>query len=164
MKRFILAPLAALFALLALDSLASAQNTYPLMGAQRYPGWQTPLSPYLNLLRPGDAAVNYYALVQPEFQRRQDRNVMFNSLQSLANQLPPPPGIQEEDIDRPLRSTGHPTAFGYTGTYFGGGTGTTARGPGSPFPQQQQRKAGPQGRWPTYNTPQPAGQPPKKFQ
>ena len=160
MKRFILAPLAALVALLALDSLASAQFTYPMTGAQRYPGWQTPLSPYLNLLRPGDASINYFALVQPEFQRRMDRNVMYNSLQSLATQLPQPPGLREEEFDAPMRSTGHPTAFGYTGGYFGAGTGVggpMANRPANPFPQRQ---GGPKSKWPQSGA-QPAGSKPK---
>ncbi|HEY7425317.1 MAG TPA: hypothetical protein VH682_13880 [Gemmataceae bacterium] len=156
MKRFVLASLA----LLALNSLASAQFTYPLRGAQRYPGWQTPLSPYLNMLRPGDASINYFALVQPEFQRRRDRNIMYNSLQSMGNMLPQPPGLREEEFDAPLVSTGHPTAFGYTGGYFGGGTGVagpTANRPTNPFPQRQ---AGPKSKWP-QNKAQPAGQKPK---
>src|SRR5690348_8952842 len=115
MKRFILAPLAALLGLLAVEVSASAQFAYPIQGAQRYPGWQTPLSPYLNLLRGGDPAANYFIGVQPEFQRRQDRNTIYPAIQGLANQLPPRPGTVERDIDSPLASTGHPVAFGYTG-------------------------------------------------
>jgi hypothetical protein len=160
MKRFILAPLAALLGLLALDSSASAQFTYPLQGAQRYPGWHTPLSPYLNLLRGGDPAANYYIGVLPEFQRRQDRGAIYSSLQGLANQLPPRPGAVERDIDEPLRSTGHPVAFGYTGGYFGGPTGMT-RPTSNPFPQRQ---AGPKNQWPRTNKSQSPGAPPKKLQ
>ncbi|HEY7314108.1 MAG TPA: hypothetical protein VH643_32455 [Gemmataceae bacterium] len=158
MKRFILAPLAALLGLLILNSFASAQFTYPIQGAQRYPGWQTPLSPYLNMLRGGDPAANYFIGVLPEFQRRQDRNIMYPTLQTLTNQLPPRPGLVEPDIDRPLGSTGHPVAFGYTGNYFGGPAGMT-RSTSNPFPPQ--RQAGPKSKWPRGNTPQPAGQKPK---
>src|SRR6516165_10061769 len=99
MKRSLLASFAALLGLLAAYSPVSAQFTYPFQAGQRYPGWQTPLSPYLNLLRPGNPAVNYYGLVEPEFQRRQDRGVIYNSLQSLANQLPQRPGIMEEEFN-----------------------------------------------------------------
>jgi hypothetical protein len=156
MKRFILALFTALLGLLAASSSASAQFTYPLQGAQRYPGWQTPLSPYLNMLIPGDPAVNYFALVQPEFQRRQDRGVIYNSLQSLGAQLPQRPGIAEEEFNAPLRSTGHPTAFGYTGSYFGGGVSTAVRGPiSNPFPQRQAGPKSPFRRPPTK--PQPTG-------
>jgi hypothetical protein len=156
MKRSLLASFAALLGLLAAYSPVSAQFTYPFQAGQRYPGWQTPLSPYLNLLRPGNPAVNYYGLVEPEFQRRQDRGVIYNSLQSLANQLPQRPGIMEEEFNAPLRSTGHPTAFGYTGSYFGGGVSTAVRGPiSNPFPQRQ---AGPQSQFRQPLTkPQPPG-------
>jgi len=161
MKRFILASLTTLFGLLAASSSASAQFAYPIQGAQRYPGWQTPLSPYLNLLRGGDPAANYFIGVVPEFQRRMDRNITYGTLQSMGNMLPPRPGIAEEDeFNAPMRSTGHPTAFGYTGGYFGAGTGVggpMANRPANPFSQQQ---AGPKNKWP-QNRAQPAGQKPK---
>lgn len=157
MKRFILAPLAALLGLLFLSSLASAQFAGPIQGAVRYPGWQTPLSPYLNMLRGGDPAANYFIGVLPEFQRRQDRNTMYPAIQGLANQLPPRPGGFERDVDTPLGSTGHPVAFGYTGGYFGGPAGMT-RPTSNAFPQRQ---AGPKNKWPRSNAPQPAGQKPK---
>jgi hypothetical protein len=120
MKRFIFAAVAVLFAWLGLAVFpAEAQNIYPYQQPQFRPGWQTPLSPYLNMLIPGNAAVNYYALVEPQFQRRQYRNIMNQTVQGIINELPPPPGIfAEEDLNAPMQGTGHPTAVNYTGSYF----------------------------------------------
>lgn len=123
MKRFILAALAIPLAWLVLSvSPAAAQNTYPYQQPMFRPGWQTPLSPYLNMLIPGNPAVNYYALVEPQFQRRQYRNLMNQTIQNLANQInqiPPAPGIMtEEEFNAPMNATGHPVAFNYTGSYF----------------------------------------------
>ncbi len=152
MKRLILAPLAALLGLLVLNvAPAAAQNVYPFQPPRYGPGYQTPLSPYLNFLRGGDPAANYFLGVQPEFQRRQDRNQIYGSIQGISNLLPRRPGIFEEDIDRPLPSSGHPTAFGYTGSYFGSAN-QMGRTPGNPFGP---RPGGP-------NAPQPAGKQPVK--
>ena len=119
MKRILLAPVAVLLAWLTLGSTpASAQYTYPFSPPLYGPGYQTQLSPYLNLLRGGNPAANFYAGVVPEMQRRQDRNAVYGSLQALTMQFPAPPGINEEDYDAPMYSTGHPTAFNYTGMYF----------------------------------------------
>jgi len=120
MKRFVLAVFAVGFTWLHMAvEPAAAQNIYPYQQPRYGPGWQTPLSPYLNLLIPGNTAVNYYALVEPQFQRRQYRNIMSQTLQGLINQIPPPPGIvSEEEFNVPMRATGHPTAFNYTGSYF----------------------------------------------
>jgi len=148
MKRLILAPLAALFALLAgTVAPAMAQNTYPFQQPRFGLGYHTQLSPYLNMLNPGDAAANYYGRVLPEFQRREDRKQIFGSIQGITNLLPRRPGV-EEDFDRPLSSTGHATAFGYTGSYFGGpNQGRTLSNPFGP------RQGG-------RNAPQPAGSKP----
>jgi hypothetical protein len=162
MKRFILAPLAALFTLLGLVvGPASAQNTYPFQPPRYGPGYQTPLSPYLNFLRGGDPSANYFLGVLPEFQRRENRNQFQSQIQGLTNLLPPRPGSTERDLLTPLSSTGHPTVFGYTGSYFGGmsQSSLTPRIPLSPRNPFQQRQ-GQGSRWPSG--PQPAGQPPQK--
>jgi hypothetical protein len=120
MKRSILAPLAALIAWLVVAACpVAAQNIYPYQTPPFRYGYQTPLSPYLNLLIPGNTAVNYYALVEPQFQRRQQFNLINNQLQTLAvNQIPPPPGAVEVDPTAPLPGTGHPVAYNYTGSMF----------------------------------------------
>lgn len=132
MKRFILAALAVLLAWLVLaPSPAAAQNTYPYQMPRYGPGWQTPLSPYLLLTLPGNTAVNYYNLVEPQFQSRQYRNQLGLTLQGMLSQLPPPPGIMTEaDLNAPMPATGHPTAFNYTGSYFSNLTGQPLTGEG----------------------------------
>jgi hypothetical protein len=136
MTRFILSLSAAGFVWLAAAvAPASAQFAYPIRPPQYGPYYQTQLSPWLNMLRGGDPAANYYAGVNPEFQRRQDRNAIYNSLQNIGMQIPPPPGITNRELDLPLASTGHVTAFNYTGTYFGGNAAT--RSLSNPFPSRR---------------------------
>jgi hypothetical protein len=120
MKRSILALLAVGLAWLGVAAVpAAAQNVYPYQQPRFGPGWQTPLSPWLNMLIPGNAAVNYFALVEPQFQRRQYYNQTNQTLQGIINQLPQQPGIMtEEELNEPMRGTGHPTAVNYTGSYF----------------------------------------------
>jgi hypothetical protein len=133
MKRLVLAALAVPLAWLGLSTVpAAAQNTYPYQVPAYGPGYQTPLSPYLRMLLPGNTAVNYYSLVQPQFQQRQYQNQTNQSIQSLLNQLPPPPGIiDEEALNAPLNSTGHPTVFNYTGSYFSTPLGQPYTGEGA---------------------------------
>jgi hypothetical protein len=159
MKRSIPVPLAALLGLLALTAgRAPAQFTYPFQPPRYGPGYQTQLSPYLNMLRGGDAAANYFLGVLPEQQRRQDRNRIYGQMQGMMNLLPTPPQVTDRDIFTPLPSSGHLIAYDYTGSYFGGmSQGGGAYLPRNPFPQQQ----GQGNRWPN-NAPQPAGKPPVK--
>jgi hypothetical protein len=129
MKRFILSPLVLCFTWLAFAGVsAKAQNVYPLVSPQlRGYGWQTPLSPYLNMLRGGDPAANYFIGVVPEFQRRQDRSLIYGSLQGLQMQMLPPPEANPANLYNFLPEAGHPTAFGYPGGYFA--TGSYVIGP-----------------------------------
>jgi hypothetical protein len=158
MKRSILAPLASLVGLVALTAgPAAAQNIYPYRAPSFGPGYQTQLSPYLNFLRGGDPAANYFLGVLPEFQRRQDRNIFASQIQGLGTLLPAPPRITERDIDTPLPSTGHATAFNYTGSYFNSSTISPVRSQGNAFPTSQINRQGQ--RWPN-NAPSPAGMPP----
>ncbi|MHB1423538.1 MAG: hypothetical protein ACYC3I_10160 [Gemmataceae bacterium] len=145
MKRFILAASVVLVCWLGLAAApAVAQNTYPYMQPRFGPGWQTPLSPYLNLLIPGNTAVDYYGLVEPQFQQRQYNNMTNQTILGLINQFPAPPGIFEGgDIYAPLNATGHPIAINYTGTYFSNLTGQPYPGIGG---LQQRRLGGGGGR------------------
>lgn len=133
MNRFVLTPLAVLLSWFCLTvAPVSAQNIYPYQAPRYGLGWQTPLSPYLNLLIPGNTAVNYYALVEPQFERRQYRNVMSQTIQGMLNQYPVPPGIiPEQELDSPMPATGHPTVFNYTGSYFSTLTGQPFVGEGA---------------------------------
>jgi hypothetical protein len=125
MKRFLLTSLAALIGMaLGTAGAARAQNTYPYLPPAYGPGYQTQLSPYLNFLRGGDPAANYFLGVLPEFRDRQFINQtrsQIGGLQILTAPLRTPAEvISEGDIPRSLQASGHPTAFGYTGTFFSG--------------------------------------------
>ncbi len=75
------------------------------------------LSPYLNLLRGGDPAANYYAGVVPAFQQRAVNAQYGSALGDLDRRVYGPAG--EGDIGELTTSTGHPTAFLNTASYFG---------------------------------------------
>jgi len=86
--------------------------------------YQSPISPYINILRGGAfPAVNYYNIVQPQLQF----NAAIGQLQTQQNLL-------SQAISNPNvlgETTGHPTAFGNWTHYYsyqgvgigGGGTG-----------------------------------------
>jgi hypothetical protein len=106
---------------------ASAQITSPY--SRLRPGYPAPrpqLSPYLNLLRAGDPAANYYLGTIPEEQRRQQAQQFGSDIRSLevgeqrlASELAP----QDRDLLRGQRdvvlTSGHLTATNTTLGYFG---------------------------------------------
>jgi hypothetical protein len=111
-------------ALLLFTNVATAQypgNPYqnlnrfgtPTPGGPYGPG----LSPYLNLLRGGLPAVNYYNGVLSERDRRMFQQQAGQSILGLEQEVGAvQPGT--EDLLPTLPGTGHPTAFGYSGAYF----------------------------------------------
>jgi hypothetical protein len=143
MKRFVRAALATFagFLLLAAGS-ASAQVTVPY-GAPAYgPFYQPMLSPWLNLLRGGDPAANYFLGVLPEMQRRQNARVFGAAIQTLDQRAAAPAATPEElELYTPLRSTGHATAFNNTLNYFN--TNAPRTTPTTPRRQQPQAPGGP---------------------
>ncbi len=73
------------------------------------------MSPYLNMLRPGNPAVNYYGLVQPQIQATQQFGLLQQQTQQLARtqaSLVAPPTNQAQV------ATGHTTRFMQYGNYF----------------------------------------------
>src|SRR5262245_23944289 len=95
------------------------------------PRTQPPVSPYLNLLRPGNSAgVNYYGLVRPQMEFR-------NNIQNLQQQV----ANNQADISNlttaQLPTTGHATSFLNTGGYFGTRQGGTGARFGTGVQQQQ---------------------------
>jgi hypothetical protein len=84
----------------------------PYVRPQTGPASRPALSPYLNLLRNGSPAINYYGLVRPqqEFSR---------SLQEIQNELHAPPGAPATpNSATSLPITGHPSRFFSHGGYF----------------------------------------------
>ena len=127
--------LAAWGILLGVSGPAAAQFASPLGGyaprmnlpynpAPAYgPGYQTQLSPYLNFLRGGDPAANFYLGVLPEMQRRTNAAQFRGAIGSLQQQQQLQQGQQvqaglDADLFTPLPTTGHPTVFGNYGGYF----------------------------------------------
>jgi hypothetical protein len=91
-------------------------NPAPLYG----PGYTAPLSPFLNLLRGGDTASNYFLGVIPEQQRRANARAFGTAINQLSQQqqLQAQQGGPDADLFRPLPTTGHPIAFQNYGGYF----------------------------------------------
>jgi hypothetical protein len=140
MQRFILAT-AALIALAA-SAQAQPSTTYPYNLNLRGPGLITPygssftrpgpnLSPYLNLLRGGSPAANYYLGVIPEVERRNNAAQFAAGINDLYRRSEAPPQEATDEILPTLQPTGHAVQFGNYSGYFGSsGFGTTR-------PQQQ---------------------------
>jgi hypothetical protein len=124
--------------LLLVTNAASAQypgNPYggggirfgpPTPGGPYGPG----LSPYLNLLRGGPPAVNYYNGVLSERDRRMFQQQAGQSIIGLQQEINTPASETDDLLLSPLSGTGHPTAFGYSGSYFPP-TVYPGRGPGA---------------------------------
>ena len=124
MKRFLGVAVAALAAALLAGAPARAQMSFPYSRPNYGPGYTPMLSPYLNFLRGGDPAANYFLGTLPEFQRRANVKQFSSALNSLDQELLYPSLAQQPDplLFRPLMETGHPTAFNNTLNYFGQGT------------------------------------------
>jgi hypothetical protein len=91
--------------------------------AQPYnPYYRPPISPYLNMNRPGNPAINYYGQIRPQFDTSKQLQ-MLQQQQARMMQMGIPP---EEEALTGYSITGHPTTFSNYGHYFGqtGGGGT----------------------------------------
>ncbi len=104
-----------------------------LAAQQPYPNYISPLptspyarpqlSPYLNLLRGGNPAANYYLGVVPERDRRRNERALGVAVQDLERRAETP-ALPEEDLVPRLPSTGHPAYFMNYSSYFNLGTGS----------------------------------------
>jgi hypothetical protein len=125
MTRYYAVVLAAV-AVVGLSASAASAQPRPYNQPQYGVGYQPPLSPYLNLLRGGNTAANYFLGTVPEMQRRQNDQLFRSALHELDQK------VSQESVElglaEPVSSTGHVTAFGNTGGYFGN---TTVRPPPS---------------------------------
>jgi hypothetical protein len=84
------------------------------------PGGGGAISPYLNLLRGTNPAVNYYLGVRSEVERRQALQMQLLG-QERANLIVEQPST--EDVFQKLGGTGHPAVFQNYGSYYSfGGT------------------------------------------
>ena len=113
-RKLLGAALAAGLGLLATADRAQAQVFYQ---PQTNPYGQPAISPYLNLTRPGNPAVNLYGLVRPQ----QDVNRQLQGLQQQQHALMAQLGAgSEDDVTVPNYAiTGHATVFFNYSHYFG---------------------------------------------
>src|SRR5262245_56185746 len=105
-------------ALLALEIWA--ENCHAQFGQPQRPvtviPTPPPYSPYLNLTRRGNQAVNYYGLVRPEVEARTAiRGLQGQVAQLRTQEVSPQPGISTE-----LPATGYAVRFLDNGNYFRG--------------------------------------------
>jgi hypothetical protein len=102
--------LVALAAVLALCAGPTAQaQTYVPPQVSPY---QTGFAPYLNLLRGGNQAINYYGLVRPEIQ---GMNAIGQLQQQVARTTT---SVVGQPTNRPEVETGHVTRFMQYSQYF----------------------------------------------
>jgi hypothetical protein len=96
----------------------------------QYPGQPRPTasspaySPYLNLLRPGNTANNYYGLVRPQL----DFQNQVSTLQQQYGALNQTVNGQPADQQLALPATGHGAVFMNYGRYYPGMAGGRAGG------------------------------------
>jgi hypothetical protein len=104
--------------LFLLCGLAQAQ-TQPYVRQSTNPYYQPPLSPWLNMLRGGNPAANYYLGVVPEARQR-TLNAQFGAQLQMMNQGigSEPESPEMEDLVPTLAGTGHGTQFMNASPYF----------------------------------------------
>ena len=101
-------------------------NSMPFM--QNYYNRNTqPLSPYLNLLRGGNPAVNYFYGVRPGLMQGAFGSPLAGNMSQLGRQTFFPQVDNLYDLENVgpsdgIRPTGHPIGFNNTLNYYGAGT------------------------------------------
>jgi hypothetical protein len=140
MKRFLVA---ALFSLGLWGS--SAGQLFAQIGSYTPPiNMRPPVSPYLNMFRSGNPAIDYYGIVQPQLQTQQQLFQMQTILSQPANNinqygLGMGMGTGGQSQDQMVNMTGHPVMFMNYSYYYPmmggqGGGGLGGLGGASYFP------------------------------
>ena len=111
-----------IWAMLVLGLCVAGASAQPPVGPRPLTGVNTPpVSPYLNLLRPGTSpGINYYGLVRPQI----DFQNSVQALQSQFGYAQQAAGLQTGDPG----TTGHPVYFLNYSAYFLNTTGQPAGG------------------------------------
>lgn len=116
MRALLIAVTAILFGLLPVASAQFAPGYGPPRAPNYGPGYRPGLSPYLNMLRGGDTAANYYLGTIPEFQRRGNAALFSDRLGTLEGRA--------DGLDRVITTGTLPVQnsnqryFNNTGGYF----------------------------------------------
>lgn len=111
MRRALAALTPALVGLVVVSAPVLAQGPGPS------PPRRPALSPYLNLLRGGNSAVNYYGLVRPQNEFRAANNQLQNSVNRLQSEIDQTQALQQSGISQ-LQATGHKSGFNTHRAYF----------------------------------------------
>lgn len=137
---------------LVLAGTASAQyNPYPTYnsgsrfapysrGPSTFPAGQPRLSPYLNMLRGGDPAANYYLGVVPEVERRRFEAQTRAGFQEVERELTTLPARGAVDLFPTLSQTGHAVQFMNPAPYFSTGPGSRPATGQAPQPFRPQKR------------------------
>ena len=88
-----------------------------------------PISPYLNLNRGGNAAINYYGLVRPQIETTRSLQNVEYQLQNTAAAAAALPTTTDPTVV--AATTGHPVMFLNSSHYFPTSTGRVGAGGGS---------------------------------
>jgi hypothetical protein len=102
---------------MALALFPAAASAQYYQRPQLNPLGRPALSPYLDVVRGGNPAINYYLGTLPEFERR----ALAAQQQALLGQLQQPqpaPSLDQEDILPALPPTGHAAGFQVFGGYY----------------------------------------------
>lgn len=140
MARLLLGSAATLTLLLAQGAGTAFGQAGPFVspgpfGNSQY-GYGSPrLSPYLNLLRGGNPAANYYMGVVPEVERRANARMFSTQIRDLERRVE---GVEEErDLFPRLSETGHPAGFMSYSPYFNVGGVRRANAGFTPMPPRR---------------------------
>jgi hypothetical protein len=99
--------------------VASAASAQTLPGLQGNNFVRPPTSPYLNMDRGGNPAVNYYGLVKPQFDTSKQLQTLQQQLQQQT--LTPQLGtaLDDDGMLSNFAATGHPAVFFAYSHYYG---------------------------------------------
>jgi hypothetical protein len=124
LKQLVTCAVAGLAFILLGEGITQAQYTPPSPARPLFPQPQTPrLSPYLNLLRGGDPAANYFLGVVPERQQRVLNSQLESAIDTLDRRTAAGAEVVIDDVrPKALPPTGHPVRFLNASPYFLGGT------------------------------------------
>jgi len=127
MKRFIWTASLGVGLLFSGQAVAQAQqDPFSPPGKSSYTPYSTPISPYLNLLRPGSAAFNYFSYVKPQVDFNKAFQVLEKQVQKELKQ-PQPEEKPTKETELPATGARLPAYFTHTRYY-----GTPQTGGASP--------------------------------
>jgi len=117
MTRFTLGCVLAIgLGLMVMADKAMAQTPYPNQGNAFA---RQPISPYLNMNRSGNPAINYYGLVKPQFDTTKQLQSLQQQVQQQQVMSQLGAAAEEDGMLASFAVTGHPAAFFNYSHYFG---------------------------------------------